>query len=51
MFIASTHVARFIHCSKRFSREMTDVLTETKSNTQVCGTEEEKVIERLEDSV
>jgi hypothetical protein len=34
----------------RFSREMTDVLTETKSYVQDSDTKEKKVIERLKDS-
>ena len=36
-------VARFIRRSKRFSREMTDVLTETKNHIQDCGAEEKMV--------
>jgi hypothetical protein len=43
-------VKRFIRRSKRFSREMTDVLTETKIYIQDCGAEEKKVTERLEES-
>jgi hypothetical protein len=43
-------VARFIRCSKRFRREITDVLTETKNHIQGCGAAERMVTERLEDS-
>jgi hypothetical protein len=42
--------ARFIRRSQRFSREMTDAMTETKNYIQGCGAAEKMATERLEDS-
>jgi hypothetical protein len=44
-------VKRFLRRTKDFSREMTDVLTETKDYIQDCGAVEKRVTERLEDDV
>jgi hypothetical protein len=45
-----TGVSRFIRRTKCFSKEMTDMLTQTKTYIQDCGAEEKMVTERLEDS-